>query len=237
MLKIVICDDEQYVVDELSKLVKQIIPSSTSYEVFKSTSAIEIVKYSENKNIDILLIDIKMPDCNGFSAVQCITENSINLLVIFITNMSMYVYESLKYRPYRFIRKSHIDELEEALISALEVLKFKDEEFALRINSKCQINLKITEIVYFESHHNNVEVITINNTYTFRSTLKVIENELKNKNFIRIYSSILINVKYINKVNLRLSEVELYYNENIVHLPVSRNCQAKLLNRYKNYLR
>ena len=41
----------------------------------------------------------------------------------------MYVYESFKHHPFRFIRKSHIDELDEALTSAIKKIENNKEKY------------------------------------------------------------------------------------------------------------
>lgn len=58
-----------------------------------------------------------MPGVNGENVAQYINSSKASIPVIFVTNHDDFVFSSFKYRPFGFLRKSHVDsELEEAVI-------------------------------------------------------------------------------------------------------------------------
>jgi len=235
MLQIVICDDEPDIVDLISERLDIIIDPMIKYNCIKTTNPKEVIHLAREKDIDLLLIDIEMPEMNGFETVKQAKIQNDKILVIFVTNKDLYVYESLKYRPFRFIRKSHLEEMEEAVLSAILLLKRKIEELSIPINTAQHVKVKIEDIIYFESLHNNVKLVTINKEFIYRSTLKTIEIELDGKGFVRIHSAYLLNVKYIHLIKQK--DVEIYLGDRKKDLPVSRIRRSDLISEYNKSLR
>ena len=235
MLQIIICDDEPDVVDMISNQLDTILSPILKYNCFKVTNPKEVIQLTRKYDIDLLLIDIEMPEMNGFETVKQARIQYNETLIIFVTNMDLYVYESLKYRPFRFIRKSHFEEIEEAISSAIFLLKGKNDELILPINNMRRVKVKVEEIIYIESLHNDVKLVTVNEEYTYRSTLKIIEMELQGKGFVRIHSAYLINVKYIHLIKQK--DVEICIHGGKKDMPVSRARRKNLIIEYNNNLR
>lgn len=235
MLQIVICDDEPEIVDMISEQLDIILKPTIKYNCFKTSDPKEVIQLARKKDIDLLLIDIEMPEMSGFETVKQLKIKNDKTLVIFVTNMDLYVYESLKYCPFRFIRKSHLQEMEEAISSAVLLMQRKIEELSVPVNNVQSVKINIGDIVYFESLHNNVKLVTINEEFTYRSTLKIIETELEGKGFVRIHSAYLLNVKYIHLIKQR--DVEIQLGDGKYVLPISRGRRNDLILEYKRSLR
>lgn len=91
---------------------------------------------------------------------------------------------------------------------------------SLRLNSKNQINTN--DIVYLQSDWNYTNVYTIDNRTILSSfTLKILENSILDKSFIRINRGSLVNVKHIFRIedNGRCGEATMF---NGSKLPISR---------------
>lgn len=235
MIQIAICDDESNIIDLISTELRTILKPLTEYRYFKTTNPQEIIELVKRENIDLLLIDIEMPQISGFEVAKQAKFQNENVVVIFITNFDMYVYESLKYRPFRFVRKTHLEELEEALLSALTIINSNMQIYNIRISAYQNINMKLEDIVYFESIHNDVKITAIERNYTYRSTLKSIEKDLKDKGFVRIHSGFLINLKYVYLI--RNDAVEIHYKNNKINLPLSRARRDNLVTQYTKIIR
>lgn len=234
-IHIVVCDDEAYVVQLICERLHMILSPLIPFVCYEYTDPTEVVKLALNTHIDLLLIDIEMPQIKGFDVVKKLRTHNYQLLVIFITNMDLYVYESLKFQPFRFIRKSHLNELNEALVSAVSVIKNNMETFNIPINMVTDKVVKVNDIIYFESLHNNVKAVLNGASYVFRSTLKVIENQLTSERFVRIHSGFLVNLNYVYIIKGTI--VEIICGENIIQLPLSRSRRDNLIFEYKRSLR
>jgi DNA-binding LytR/AlgR family response regulator len=234
-IHIVVCDDEANAVKLICERLYMILSPLVQFVCYEYTDPDEVVKLAKNTHIDLLLIDIEMPKIKGFDVVKEIRVHNHQLLVLFITNMDMYVYESLKFQPFRFIRKSHLNELNEALVSAVSIIKNNMETFHIPINPVTDKEVKVNDIIYFESLHNNVKVVLDGESYVFRSTLKIIEKQLESKRFVRVHSGFLVNLKYVYLI--RGTIVDVTCGENIISVPLSRSRRSNLISEYKRSLR
>ena len=80
MNKILIIDDEK----EICESIKMILEYE-GYEVDYSTSAVQGLKLVEEKIVSCLLLDIQMPDMNGFEVLKKVKENIPSFSVIIIS--------------------------------------------------------------------------------------------------------------------------------------------------------
>lgn len=229
MIQIAICDNDRYIVDLIYSKLNESIGTKIEYKCYKYSSPEGIINLIKKVNIDILLIDIIVQNISGFEVVKQVRLQNESALVIFITNMDSYVYESLKYRPFRFIRKTHMEEMQEALLSAISLFDSNKENFSISINSK-KFNINLEDIVYYESIHNDIKLTTVDRIYKFRSTLKNIEKALNGKGFVRIHSGFLLNSKYIDSI--QNDTVVVCYKEIKVILPISRARRNNLIFEY-----
>jgi DNA-binding LytR/AlgR family response regulator len=234
-IQIVICDDEECAVKLIFEKLCMILDPLIQFTCYEYTDPNDVLKLAKDIHIDLLLIDIEMPEIKGFDVVRQVRMYNQHLLVLFISNMDMYVYESLKFQPFRFIRKSHLNELNEALVSAINVIKNKSETINIPINQATIKIVKVSDIIYFESLHNNIKVVLNENIYKYRCTLKIIEKQLEGKGFIRIHSGFLVNLNYVYLI--KANSVEMCCKETIIHLPLSRNRRSDLIYEYKRSLR
>lgn len=233
---IMICDDDYNILETIYKKAKEILKYQSDYHLYKSTKPEDVIKVSNDRHIDILLIDIEMPSMNGFELIEKLGIRNKKPIIIFISNIDTYVYESFKYHPYRFIRKTHLDELREALESSVQLIRSRTEIFKIKLTSLQYKELYIQDIIYIESIHNNVKVLTKQgNEYIYRETLKNLEIKFKDKGFVRIHSGFLLNIKYVRVINK--VDVEVKYNNLKFILPVSRGQYGNLVQKYQYYLR
>lgn len=77
-LKILIAEDEEY-----SSMHLSIILKNMAKEIFRASSGLEAVDiYRNNPDIDLILMDIKMPVMNGYKATKIIREINKDVVII-----------------------------------------------------------------------------------------------------------------------------------------------------------
>lgn len=62
-VKILVVDDEKLVLDQISEVLE-----TMGYEVIKGKDGKEAIKMFEKNNPDLLLLDIRMPNADGYEA-------------------------------------------------------------------------------------------------------------------------------------------------------------------------
>lgn len=237
MIKIYICDDDEKFLIQTENIINESITNGRfndyEYEIRSyNNSNIALQKCSDEKP-EIVFLDIDMPNVNGFNIASEINAQSSDTLIIFVTNYDNYVYTSFRYRPFRFIRKSHITlEISEALDSALNEILCKSKY--LELGSK-YFNEKVflSNIVCIESKHNYVEITTDNGEkYRYRSTLSKLEDDLKDFDFVRVHAAYLVNMRHIELI--KQDTVQLSNGEQV---SISRRLHKRVYELYSRYMR
>ena len=82
MYTILVCDDEKDIVSAL-----RIYLTAEGYNVLEAFSGLEALHILDEKKVDLVLMDIMMPEMDGISAVAKIREQS-NIPVLFLTAKS-----------------------------------------------------------------------------------------------------------------------------------------------------
>jgi DNA-binding LytR/AlgR family response regulator len=81
--------------------------------------------------------------------------------------------------------------------------KNNDDEILRKI-AVCRENrmflIDISDVYYFESKGNDVEIVTLSYVYKAAMTLKSLENSLDENKFIRIHKSFIVNADYIDEI-------------------------------------
>jgi DNA-binding NtrC family response regulator len=79
-IKILVVDDEQRVREEIAEFLTE-----NKYEVYKAAAPSEAFLILKEKEVHIVILDIKLPEMDGLTALQAIKENYPNVEVIMIS--------------------------------------------------------------------------------------------------------------------------------------------------------
>ena len=85
----------------------------------------------KNESIDVILLDIDMPHISGLQIANEIRKE-INITLIFVSAHDEMVFDAIQYQPFRYIRKTRLDEeLPQVLEDVFELLKDKDDKYTI----------------------------------------------------------------------------------------------------------
>lgn len=202
-MKFAICDDNSIDSNYVYELVKK-WSNENKYQVdietFSSAESF-LFHYVDNKDYDVLLLDIEMKKMDGVSLAREIRKTNKNVQIIFITGYSEYIAEGYDVEALNYLMKPFkTEKLYEVLNKA--VTKIIQNEKHLILNTFDEIiRISLHDIIYIDVDR-NYTTIHSNKNYTIKMTLADIEKELDER-FFRISRSIIINLKYINRVTKR----------------------------------
>lgn len=227
-MKIFICDDEEKIVADLAASIEKRI---TDCSITAYTCSAELWQALQTKPCDVLFLDIDMPGMNGLDIAAKLSEMVHSPLVVFVTSHDELVYDSLKFHPFGFVRKSFMDkELEEILRDCGKTLGERATSFSFR-TTEGNTKLPLEEIFYFEAEGNYLMLYTKKGSYRFRDTLQAVENVLEKKGFVRIHKGFLVNQAAVRV--LGSEEVELTDGTKI---PIGRNYSENAKKRILRYM-
>jgi len=126
---ILVVDDEVNVIESFRQLLED------DYRVSTATSGEEALEKVENENLDLILLDIKMPGMDGIEVLRRIGELKENVDVIMVTavNTMKTAIEAMKLGAYDYITKPFdVDEVIVSINKALEKRRLTRELSYLR---------------------------------------------------------------------------------------------------------
>ena len=175
-------------------------------EVFSSAESF-MFRYAEDKEWDILLLDIEMGAMDGVTMAKKVRAHNEAVQIVFITGYSDYIAEGYEVAALHYLMKPvNREKLMTVLNRALE--KRKQEERCLNLElSGEMVRLPFYEIRYLDVRQNYVTVHS-KGDYTVKRSLNDFEKELDHR-FHRVGRSMILNLKYIQRVTkteVRLSD-------------------------------
>jgi DNA-binding LytR/AlgR family response regulator len=228
-----IVDDEaiarEIIETHLSKIKNITVVASCS-------NAIEAFNHISNHTIDLVFLDINMPEISGISFAKSINKD---IKVVFTTAYRDYAVEGFELKAVDYLLKPiSFDRLQKALdtyfdiygnVTETSTLDHDVSEFMFVRSDRKMIKIDYDTIRYIESYSDYLKIHTANETIVTRETITAIEAKLPKHQFLRIHRSYIISIKYIQS----------FTNEHItIHkqaLPISRSYKKDVLKQLEKF--
>jgi len=208
MIRTIIVDDEKFIRDELKYFLSKIEDVEIVGETGDGDQVISLIK---KENPDIIFLDIELRYANGMTIARNIMDMDDPPQIIISTAYDKYAVMGFEISVADYILKPFsLDRIERAIKKAVGNIdekinsgKNSDDEILGKI-AVCRENrmflIDISDVYYFESKGNDVEIVTRSYVYKAAMTLKSLENSLDGNKFIRIHKSFIVNADYINEI-------------------------------------
>ena len=208
MFNVAICDDEKYYRDYINELVIQyfgVMQLSYQLDIFESGTQL-CMSGLENKQYDIVFLDVNMKDMDGIETAKQIRKINSNAFIVFITAFLSFSPEGYKVNAIRYILKENqnfeaaFTECLDTILEKMEINKIKmkfdfiEGEKEILIDDIIFIESKLHKLV-FEMSGKGVE------KYILYIKLDDIQILLEPYGFLRLHQSFLANIKYIVELN------------------------------------
>ena len=215
--KIAVCDDDpaqvQYLSAKLELWARQRDNMLRTASFYSAESF--LFQYAEEKDFDILLLDIEMGNMNGVELAKKVRLENKEVQIIFVTGYMEYISAGYDVEALHYLLKPVTEEKFFAVLDrACEHLKNNDQCILLHSGSET-IRIPLYEIRCLEVQKNYV-TIHGNEDYTVKKTLRELEGSL-DESFVRTGRSCLVNLHYIKKI----TKTDVYLKDGSV-LPLSR---------------
>lgn len=198
--RIAICDDDPAAVTLMTELTRTWAGErelSLHLETFPSAEAF-LFHYVEDKDFDILLLDIEMGKMDGVTMARQIRRENETVQIIFVTGYSDYIAEGYEVAALHYLMKPvDRDKLFSVLDRAL-VKKGESERYLNLELSGEMVRIPFRELRYLEVRQNYVTLFA-GEEYTVKRTLGEFERELDAR-FCRVGRSLLVNLDKVRRV-------------------------------------
>jgi len=210
MIQTIAIDDEPLALEVVLKLAEK-VPFLQIKKTF--TNAFSAMEYLQTEKVDLLFLDIKMPDISGIDFYHSL---HIKPLVIFTTAYAEHAVTGFELDAVDYLLKPFsIARFVKACNKAKEMLSIRTEKTArdtsivLKSGTE-QIRIKFTDIYYLEATGNYVTFVNSNQTLVSRLTLTECMDLLPPQTFVRIHRSFIINKDAIDKLERHQVTVQGY---------------------------
>lgn len=202
-MKCIIVDDNKMARMALKQLVSQ-MPALEL--VAECSDAKEALTTLESNHIDLLLLDIEMPDMTGLDLIRSLGNQ--RPLIIFISAKKEYAVEAFELnvvdylvKPLAFGRfRQAIERASETLESNKEEVKVEEQGFVFVKDNGVLKRISIDDILYLEAMGDYVKVHTPQKFHVVHATLKSIEEKLPASRFIRVHRSYIVAINKIDYI-------------------------------------
>jgi DNA-binding LytR/AlgR family response regulator len=214
-MKCLIVDDNPMARLALKQLVSQ-VPSLEL--VAECSNALEAENYLNTTSIDLLLLDIEMPEMTGLELTKKMGNK--RPLIIFTTSKKDYAVEAFELnvvdyliKPIELPRlKQAVERANEALESNKEEVKVEEQGFVFVKDSGVLKRISIDDILFLEAMGDYVKVHTAQKFHVVHATLKSIEEKLPSSKFVRVHRSYIVainKIDYIQEGAIRIGKASI----------------------------
>ncbi|NNK73458.1 MAG: response regulator transcription factor [Flavobacteriaceae bacterium] len=227
----IIIDDEA----SARMIIQQLCSQLSDLNVIEEfPNAIQAMKFLNQNEIDLIFLDIHMPDFTGFDFIQTLKNPP---QIILTTSDRNFAIEAFEYdcivdylvKPVELPRfqkavKKAVSRINEQLADQNEEKDAVDKELYINIDRRL-IKIDIPSIYLVEAKGDYIQVKTEDKNYTVHSTLKKIEDKLPSDLFLKVHRSYIINVSKI----VDIEDNSVLIKKDVI--PVSRSNRPELMKR------
>lgn len=216
LFRIAICDDDIIMCSHIEEIIldyqKKCIEKMDILVFFSGEELCNIMK--KGQAFDLIFLDIELKKISGIEVGRVIREEFKDNItqIVYISAKQDYAIELFENRPLHFLIKPICREkIIKSLKLAMDLHKNNNLFFEFSRNYTFY-KVPYKEILYFASNNKKIRIITTNGEYEFYGKLSEFESKLKEKNFIQIHKSHLVNYQYIAEVSyerIKLSNGEM----------------------------
>jgi len=198
MIKIGIVDDEALA----RKVLEEYCSKIDNFElVFSSGNSLEFVNFIQQNEVDLIFLDIEMPELNGMEILRSMIHPP---KVILTTAYSEYALESYNYGVVDYLLKPiKLERFLKAInkVSTSKIAEPKENKKKEELQIKhdgLPLNVSFESIQYIQSFGNYLKIFTDSRMYLISETLINITTLLP-ENFQRTHKSYIANLNRITK--------------------------------------
>jgi len=212
MINCLIVDDEQHAIDILVHYVNQ-TPHLTL--IGSTTNPIEALQIVTTQNVDLVFLDIQMPELSGMDFIKALNGQA---KVILTTAYSEFALESYELDVVDYLLKPiRLPRFLTAVQKAVNELREKGEErenedddyIFVKTESKGKLlKINLDDIDYIEGMKNYVAIYRGGQKTMVYTSMKDIEERLPQKQFLRVHKSFIIPISKITGIEGNLLRLE-----------------------------
>ena len=235
MLNVIIVDDEPLAQDVLETYIQKIPELNL---VQKCNNALEANEALKTHDVDLMFLDIQMPQLTGIDFLKTIVKPPI---VIFTTAYANHALEGFELNALDYLLKPiSLERFMKAVNKAIEQFELQQKDstpakggnaegtdFIFVKADKKLVKINYSDIIYIEGLKDYVIIRMDKSRVITLQTMKSLEDKLPALQFKRIHRSYIVSIDKINAIVGNM--VEVIEKNQPKHLPIGKNYRDELL--------
>ncbi len=204
MITCIAIDDEPMALDVIERYCakSELVELKAVYR-----EPVKAIEYLGREKIDLIFLDINMPDISGMQLVQTLSPKP---LVIFTTAYSHYAVESYNVNAVDYLLKpitferflASVNKASTLLLSRHNVASSIDEPSVFIKSGPQTYQVKIKDILYLEKDGNYITVHLKDRNILIRENMGDIFDMVPASEFIRVHKSFVVAIKHITMIEV-----------------------------------
>lgn len=238
-MNILIADDEKPAREELSYLLKDLLPQASLTTATDGDDALNCLRESD---FDLVFLDIEMPGKDGLQVATKLLEKPSPPRIVFATAYSEHAVEAFRLSALDYLVKPvRQDRLEQTLDKLKETIDQRDGFQKLLWTRKAQklwvessderwVLLDYNDILFIQAESKKVYAsVDGYPPLRIRRTLKELEEELAGDGFLRVHKGYLVNLRKVKEMSTWFSGsyTLILDSQSNAQVPLSRRFVAK----------
>ncbi|MEJ2902794.1 LytTR family DNA-binding domain-containing protein [Pedobacter panaciterrae] len=230
MLRIVVVDDEPLALEILDGYLKR-IDNVHSVSLFANTR--EALRFLQNQPVDVLFIDIEMPEMTGIEFLNELTDPP---LTIFTTAYRDYAFEGYEMgvvdfllKPISFNRfKQAIEKITEFLTLKAQNINiddnpaFRETDFIFVKSGVQRIKLHFNDVTHIQGLKDYAIIYAYTGKILLKGSIKAMLDIFPHDRFIRVHKSFIVSIQKITRLERNRIVLDGY------QIPIGRNFKNNL---------
>ena len=219
-------------------IISQLCSNVSSLNVLEEfPNAMQAIKYLNQNEVDLIFLDIHMPDFTGFDFIETLKNPPKIILTTSDPNFAIQAFEYdcivdylvkpiTQERFQKAITKAEAKQEKQtkSIAKSENIETTSGNDLYVNIDRRL-IKIDIPSIYLVEAKGDYIQVKTEDKNYTVHSTLKKIEDKLPDSLFLKIHRSYIINIKKI----IDIEDNSVLIKKDVI--PVSRSNRPELMKR------
>lgn len=207
--KCLIVDDEPAAHYVLLNYIKQTPQLEVVHQCY---NGIEALNYLRSNPVDLMFLDIDMPEITGLELLSTLTDPPTTILT---TAYSQFALKSYDYGVFDYLLKPvylprFLKSIERflALERQGESTEKEESNFSVKVDGS-PVEINFNDVLFAQSYGNYVKIYCYKRIYVASITTSELESLLSTNNFMRIHKSFIIaldKIKEIDKNQVHIGE-------------------------------
>jgi DNA-binding LytR/AlgR family response regulator len=200
-LRVLVVDDERPALDELAYLLAR---DPRVGEVVTSDSATEGLRILQERDVDVVFLDIKMPGLTGLELAQVLARFRTPPLIVFVTAHEEHAVDAFDLQAVDYVLKPvRADRLAEAVRRVVEggerSTPAQDSQVPVERGGVSRF-INRSDITHVVAQGDYARLHTAEGSHLVRTPLSTLEEEWSSAGFVRIHRSVLVSLAHVREL-------------------------------------